>query len=637
MFLIERFKENPLLSPNPENDWEDDSTFNGSLIRDKDKIVLIYRAISSPKEIKGKTLKVSSIGYAESYDGLNFKNRRQLIIPEKEWESFGCEDPRITKIDDKYYIFYTAISEYPFSAKGIKIGLAITKDFNSFEKHPVTTFNSKAMSLFPERIGGKLAAILSVNTDSPPVKNCIALFDKEEDIYSPSYWERWYHSIDRYTIPLEKGTKDLVEAGAPPIKTKYGWLIIYANIRDYHSSAPNIYGIEAALLDLEDPRKIIGRTDDPLLIPTEDYELHGKVPNVIFPSGSLLKGEDLYIYYGAADTSLCGAKVSFDNLAEDIYRNSKRMVWFERYKNNPILEPTTKNAWESRAVFNPASVFLGGKVHILYRAMSKDNTSVIGYASSKDGFNIDERLPYPVYLPREDFEKKSRPNDFSGCEDPRIVEIGDSLYITYTAYNGKAPRIALSSIEKKDFLSQKWNWKKPILISPPDVENKNCVIFPEMVNRKYVFLHRPDNRDIWIDFVSDLKLSREEWLGGRVLIQPRKGSWDSLRIGAAAPPIKTKDGWLLIYHGLSETSKYYRVGALFLDLNNPRRVIARTRDPLLEPRMFYEEEGQVRNVVFPCGATLLDNKLLIYYGGADSVVCVASISLEKLMQALFLQ
>jgi len=490
------------------------------------------------------------------------------------------------------------------------------------------------MTLFPEKINGKFVAVLSVNTDCPPAKTCIAFFDKEEDIWSPEYWSKWYPSLYDHILPIEKGTKHLVEIGAPPIKTKHGWLLVYANIRNYYSPDKTIFGIDAALLDLEDPTKIIGTTDDPLLIPIEDYEINGKVPNVVFPSGALVKGDDLYVYYGAADTYICGAKVPLKNLLEDLVETGKRTVLFERYSKNPILEPSSRNAWESKAVFNPAAIYLNKKTHIIYRAMSEDNTSTLGYASSKDGFNIDERLPYPIYIPRESFEKKNKNDDFSGCEDPRVTKIGNYLYMTYTAYDGKAARVALTSIKVSDFLNQKWNFKTPILISPPDVHNKNCVLFPEKINNEYVFLHRGDGRNIWIDFISNLNFKKEKWLGGRILLEPRKDKWDSSKIGAAAAPIKTEYGWLLFYHGLSETSRHYRIGAVLLNLDNPKQVIARMQSPLLEPRMLYEEEGQVKNVVFPCNAVLRNDKIFLYYGGADSVVGVASVEFKKLMKAL---
>lgn len=632
MALIERYNKNPILSADYKSSFENHSVFNGCPIQDKEKIKLVYRAIAADQEIQGKKLNVSSIGYAESSDGISFKKRKQLISPKEEWECFGCEDPRITKINGKYFIFYTALSKYPFCAEGIKVGVAVTKDFKKIEKHPVTCFNSKAMTLFPEKINGKLAALLSVHTDCPPTKTCIAFFDKEEDIWSPEYWSKWYHSLYDHILPIEKGSKHLVEIGAPPIKTKHGWLIIYANIRNYYSGDQKVFGIDATLLDLKDPTKIIGSIEDPLLIPTEDYEINGKVPNVVFPAGALVKNDDLYIYYGAADTSICLAKVSLKNLLKDLLE--KRLVSFERYSKNPILEPSSRNAWESKAVFNPAAIYLDQKSHIVYRAMSQDDTSVLGYASSKNGFEIDERLPYPIYTPRESFEQKTRDTDFSGCEDPRITKIDDILYMTYTAFNGKTARVALTSIKVNDFIKQKWDFKRPILISPPDIYNKNCVLFPEKINNKYVFLHRADGKNIWIDFVSDLSFKKEKWLGGRILLEPRKDKWDSEKIGAAAAPIKTENGWLLFYHGVSQTSRHYRVGAVLLDLNDPKKIIARINAPLLEPRMLYEEEGQVKNVVFPCNAILRDDKIFLYYGGADSVVCVASLSFKKLMKAI---
>src|SRR3989338_8825365 len=116
---------------------------------------MLYRAESSERDFEGAYRSISTIGYANSTDGIHFENQKQLIKPEKPWEKFGCEDPRVTFLNDKYYIFYTPLSTYPFSAPGIRVGLAITKDFKTIEaKHPVTPFNAKAMALFPQKING---------------------------------------------------------------------------------------------------------------------------------------------------------------------------------------------------------------------------------------------------------------------------------------------------------------------------------------------------------------------------------------------------------------------------------------------------------------------------------------------------
>ena len=127
MILFKRSDENPVLIPNPENNWEGEATFNGCPVKYKGKTILLYRAESSALSNGEFHRNVSSIGCASSNDGIHFKDHYQLIRPEHEWEQYGCEDPRVTKLDDKYYIFYTALSKYPFRPEGIRVGLAITK------------------------------------------------------------------------------------------------------------------------------------------------------------------------------------------------------------------------------------------------------------------------------------------------------------------------------------------------------------------------------------------------------------------------------------------------------------------------------------------------------------------------------
>ncbi|TSC69862.1 MAG: putative glycosidase ph1107 protein, partial [Parcubacteria group bacterium Gr01-1014_70] len=217
MSLFQRFEKNPILQPLKDHDWESVATFNGCPVADGKNVHFLYRAVSKNN--------VSSIGYAKSADGIHFTDRRQFILPEHDWERYGCEDPRVTKFEGAYYIFYTALSKYPFEADGIKIALAITKDFKTIEvKHPITPFNAKAMALFPERINDKIAVILTVHTDRPPAHICIALFDTIEDIWSPAYWEKWYASLNEHILDLKRSNSDHLEVGAPPLKTKKGWL-----------------------------------------------------------------------------------------------------------------------------------------------------------------------------------------------------------------------------------------------------------------------------------------------------------------------------------------------------------------------------------------------------------------------------
>lgn len=634
--IIQRSESNPILKPNRENPWEATAVFNGCPAQKGRKTYLLYRALSLPHyHATAKTkMVVSDIGIAESTDGINFSNRRRFIIPEFEWERFGCEDPRVTKLNGKYFIFYTALSEYPFRAEGIKVGVAISKDLESIsEKHLVTPFNAKGMALFPEKINGKLQAVLTIHTDKPPAKICLASFDDEKEIWSENYWQKWYKNFDRYSLPLQRKPQDHIEVGAPPIKIKYGWLLFYSYIRNYFSP-DRLFSVEAVLLDLKDPQKIIARTEAPILTPEEYYEKIGLVPNVVFPSGAVIKGDWVYLYYGAADTTCSLVAVELSSLLGQMLQKEKRTAKLIRAKENPILVPRKEHPWESKAVFNPAAIRFRDKTHILYRAMSEDNTSTIGYAVSSDGIHIDYRADEPVYTPTESFEQKLVAGGNSGAEDPRLTKIGNKIYMCYTAFDGKnPPRVALTWIKIDDFLKQKWNWAKPVLISPPDEDNKDAFVFPERVRGKYLIVHRSGGDDIDLGFSSTLDFGEKTWIEEYRWLGPRRGWWDSKKVGAVAPPVKTKDGWVMLYHGVSDDG-VYRVGAVLLDLKNPVKIIGRTDNPILEPETNYEKSGQVSNVVFPCGNVLEGNTLFVYYGGADQVVGVATIKIEDLIRVL---
>ena len=540
---VKRFKGNPILTPDGNSNWESNATFNPSAARDGNDVHLVYRAVSKMQKVGDASLELSTVGHAVSKNGSAFMGREQLIKPEYDWEKFGCEDPRITKFGDRYFIFYTALSRYPFSADGIKIAVAVTKDFKKFEKHPVTTFNAKAMALFPEPVNGKMAALLTVHTDIPPAKICLALFDKEEDIWSEEYWNKWYADLGSHVLPISRGDRDQIELGSPPVKTERGWLFFYSYISNYFSP-PAAFGVQALLVETDDPQKIIGETKRPFFTPDEDYEREGKIPNIVFPSGAVIKGKKIEMYYGGADTVSCRAEFKTDEIIDELV--SAQATQLRRFAGNPIIAPVPAHKWESKATFNPTAVYEGGKFHILYRAMSDDNTSVFGYASSDDGLRIKERLPEPVYVPRADFEKKLIPGGNSGCEDCRITKLGDRFYICYTAYDGKNfPRVAFSSISVEDFVGKKWNWTPPVLISPPNTDDKDAAMFPRKINGKYVFLHRL-KVDIWIDYLDNLGFGGGRALCGEILMKPRDTSWDSKKIGIAGPPIETEKGWLLI-------------------------------------------------------------------------------------------
>jgi len=603
------------------------------------KIYGLYRSISAIDHMIEQK-QISVVGIGESRDGINFTNRRQFLLPKEEWDLFGCEDPRVTFFEGKFYIFYTAISKYPFGPEGIKVAVAVSKDLKKVDsRHFVTPFNAKAMTLFPNRINGKIVVMFSAHTDSPPAKMAFAYLDTIEDLWNNDFWIKWERNIDKYVIDPRRNEFDHTEVGAPPIKTKYGWLVVYSHIQnyirtDYNSNQSTVFGIEALLLDLKNPQKIVGRTRGPILVPEESYEMSGYISNVIFPSGALIKGDKLVIYYGAADTTVCTAEVPINDLLGSMHPKLDENYFFKRAKQNPILEPITKNSWEAQGVFNPAAIDLGGKVHILYRSFSSDNTSYIGYAVSKNGLDITERLGEPIYVPREDFEKKKIENGFSGCEDPRITKIGSTLYMCYTAYDSIGPpRVAIATINEKDFLARKWNWSKPILITPRDLDDKDTCIFPEKFKDGYLIVHRIGG-EICGDYIHSLDLENESVKKCIRIIGPRTNTWDSAKVGIASPPIKTKYGWLLLYHGVSRSHNTYRVGAVLLDLKDPAIVLARTTDPIFEPMEDYEKNGLVNNVVFPCGIVVRKGLVYIYYGGGDKVVGVATMKLDIITKAL---
>lgn len=636
MFVVKRSKKNPILSPIKEHAFENFSTFNGSPIEVGKNIHLLYRAQSLPETFENNRFSVSVIGKAVSIDRANFRNREQFIYPEHIWERFGLEDPRVTKIDGKYFIFYTALSVFPFSGDGIKVGLAISKDMKTVsEKHQITPFNAKAMALFPEKINGKYVAMLSVNTDRPPARIALAEFNKLSDMWDPKYWNKWYKELDKHILDIPKADSEQVEVGAVPIKTKDGWLFIYSHINNYFSN-DKIFGIRGLLLDSKNPKKIIGKTRGPLLIPEESYEKYGQAPNVVFPSGAIIKKtkgkESLIIYYGATDTTCAVAEVALEPLLLSMKAPSID-DGFKRLTLGPLLVAEGYLAWEAKAIFNPASILIGEKIYILYRAMDKENTSVIGLAESKNGETITYRSDRPIYTPRESFEEKRVPHGNSGCEDPRLTKIGNIIYMYYVAYNGiTPPSVAMTSISEKDFRAHKWNWTKPVLVTRDGIDDKDGCLHPEKVRGKYFLFHRVDNH-ISGDFGDTPRFLERNNFKNIIILSPRKGMWDSQKVGIAAPPIKTKKGWILLYHGVSDDA-VYRIGACLLDLKDPTIVLSRTTDYVFEPVEEYEKKGQIGNVVFPCGAVVKNGMIYMYYGGGDSVIDVASIKLQKLLDAL---
>lgn len=325
-------------------------------------------------------------------------------------------------------------------------------------------------------------------------------------------------------------------------------------------------------------------------------------------------------------------------------------VLLQRYEKNPILIPNEANWWESKAVFNCAILHYENKFHMLYRAIGEYERYIsrIGYASSTDGYSF-ARSNHIALEPTQDYEKY-------GIEDPRMVEIDNQVYITYvilSAYvtDGAVVEASTALATTTDFLK----YTRLRVITSKGSNNKDVVLFPEKMSQqqssvlssstssnnadgagKYFFLHRPsswigstygvDKPSIWLGEGNALTDFEKHTL----LLKPEE-DWEELKVGAGPPPIKTRAGWLVIYHGVSR-EKVYSAGAALLDLHDPSKIIGRTKTPILEPKEPYEKLGDVNNVVFPTGACIVDNdKLFVYYGAADKVCCLATTDLNYLL------
>lgn len=287
------------------------------------------------------------------------------------------------------------------------------------------------------------------------------------------------------------------------------------------------------------------------------------------------------------------------------------MIKLRRLQKEPILFPRKENNWEAAAVFNCAAIFDNGLVHIIYRASDiapngKEGPYInrLGYAVSKDGIHFN-RLEQPILT--NDVPQESR-----GAEDPRIVKIDDTFYMIYTGYNDKNFRICLAS--SKNLI----DWERHGIVL--DEPNKDASLFPEKINGRYVIFHRREP-DIWIAYSEDL----QTWYDHQKIMQPVLDSnWENHKIGIAGPPIKTEQGWLLIYHGVNK-NRVYSLGIALLDKKDLSKVIARQAEPILEPELEWEINGCVPNVVFSCGQVEIDDKILVYYAGADTVIGVAEL------------
>ena len=306
------------------------------------------------------------------------------------------------------------------------------------------------------------------------------------------------------------------------------------------------------------------------------------------------------------------------------------MLKLQRSEKNPILTPSDLQ-WENMLVFNPGAIIVGDSVYLIYRAMGKDDLySRLGLATSKDGINF-ERRQEPLYY------GDGYPEEALGIEDPRIVRIDDTYYITYTAVsedlreeisNGwekgflKKPMIALSTT--KDFHTFT---DYDVII--PNLSGKDSSFFPQKVNGEYWLLYREGVGKTYFAKSSTLT----SWRDRTMVFEERSGFWDCKRTGIGPPPIRTEKGWLLFYHGF-DTMNIYRLGIMFLDLEDPSKILYRSPEPIFEPEKDYEKHGYVENVVFTCGVVEKNDQYYVYYGAADRVIGLATVEIKSVLALL---
>lgn len=329
-----------------------------------------------------------------------------------------------------------------------------------------------------------------------------------------------------------------------------------------------------------------------------------------------------------------------------------------------IILKKTHLSFENDSVLNPGIYQEGNTLHMLYRAVRNGNYSTIGYCKLEGPLKVVERNNTPLMIPYSEDASK-------GIEDPRIVKIDGVYYITYTAYNGInalgalvqsndlktferegiiVPKITFDEFKRLAECNNLVNAKYFRHVRHFEVDegiylwDKDVLFFPRRIGGKLAFLHRirPGIQLVMVNSLDEL--TKAYWdqyflhLNEHIVMDPIGVNHESGYIGAGAPPIETELGWLLIYHGVYDTSEgyVYSAAVALLDINDPTKVIARLIDPLFIPEFDYELNGVVNNVVFPTGTALFDDVLYIYYGAADKCIACASVSLKELLKELLL-
>ncbi|HVH20474.1 MAG TPA: glycosidase [Myxococcota bacterium] len=303
-------------------------------------------------------------------------------------------------------------------------------------------------------------------------------------------------------------------------------------------------------------------------------------------------------------------------------------ILFQRHSANPILSPSHWS-YPVNTVFNPAATLLkDGSTLLLVRVEDRRGHSHLCAARSANGIDGWQIDPQPTLFP----DPAEHPEEFWGIEDPRITYIAedDRYAVVYTAYSLAGPAVSIALTE--DFKS----FERYGVVMPPS--DKDAALLPRRLDGRFALIHRPSNGDeghIWLSYSPDLK----HWGDHSLILEARRGGWwDAHKIGLSPPPIETSDGWLMLYHGVRRTAAgaLYRLGLALFDLETHTKCLLRGDDWIFGPDAAYEREGDVDNVVFPCGYTIAPDgdTVRLYYGAADTCVALATGKISVLLDWL---
>ncbi|MDH3687907.1 MAG: glycosidase [Gammaproteobacteria bacterium] len=304
---------------------------------------------------------------------------------------------------------------------------------------------------------------------------------------------------------------------------------------------------------------------------------------------------------------------------------------FQRYPNNPILVPGDW-PYTVNAVFNPGVTTHNNETLLLVRVEDRTGLSHFSVTRSEDGYSNWKIDPLPSFI-----MDATRYEETWGIEDPRITKCGDEYMIVYTGFSRGGPLVCLAATRDFKAFERRGNLMVP--------EDKDAALFPSTFDGRWALIHRPVSTSaatrhvgahIWLSWSPDL----QHWGDHTVLIHAREGGWwDAHKVGLGPPPMLTEYGWLLLYHGVRTTASgaIYRLGMALLDRDDPSVLLVRGNEWVFGPQQDYERSGDVPDVVFPCGWLLEEDQqtVRLYYGAADTSICVASARLDRLIKYLY--